>query len=152
MLNIKRIDRVSNAKIYDLTQTAPLVENVRTRQLRFLGHVIRMQVDNAMVSLTVSTYVHDWTQPQNFASKLFSQLWQKWFKGHFSQKCMGEKAILVRITNSTRIACCSKMTYKCFVIFSAEPLYFRLWLLLIPFSIANNPRTVHGSNSSLLQL
>ena len=46
MLNIKRIDRVSNAKIYDLTQTAPLVENVRTRQLRFLGHVLRMPDDD----------------------------------------------------------------------------------------------------------
>ena len=45
MLNIKRIDRVSNAKIYDLTQTAPLVENVRTRQLRFLGHLLRMPDD-----------------------------------------------------------------------------------------------------------
>ena len=45
MLNIKRIDRVSNAKIYDLTQTAPLVENVRTRQLRFLGHVLRIAGD-----------------------------------------------------------------------------------------------------------
>ena len=45
MLNIKRIDRVSNAKIYDLTQIAPLVENVRTRQLRFLGHVLRMPDD-----------------------------------------------------------------------------------------------------------
>ena len=45
MPNIKRIDRVSNAKIYDLTQTAPLVENVRTRQLRFLGHVLRMPDD-----------------------------------------------------------------------------------------------------------
>ena len=45
MLNIKRIDRVSNAKIYDLTQTAPLVENVRTRQLRFLGHVLRIPDD-----------------------------------------------------------------------------------------------------------
>ena len=33
------------AKIYDLTQTAPLVENVRTRQLRFLGHVLRMPDD-----------------------------------------------------------------------------------------------------------
>ena len=107
---------------------------------------------NAMVSLTVSTYVQDWTQPQNVASKLFSQIWQKRFIGHCCQKCMGEKANLVRITNSTRIACCSKMTYKCFEIFSAEPLYFRLWLLLIPFSIANNPRMVHGSNSSLLQL
>ena len=38
-------DRVSNAKIYDLTQTALLVENVRTRQLSFLGHVLRMPDD-----------------------------------------------------------------------------------------------------------
>ena len=45
MLNIKRIDTVSNAKICDLTQTAALVENVRTRQLRFLGHVLRMPDD-----------------------------------------------------------------------------------------------------------
>ena len=45
MLNIKRIDMVSNAIIYDLTQTAPLVENARTRQLRFLGHVLWMPDD-----------------------------------------------------------------------------------------------------------
>ena len=30
------------------------------------------------------------------------------FKGHCCQKCMEEKANLVRITNSTRIACCGK--------------------------------------------
>ena len=62
----------------------------------------------------------------DFASKLFSQLCQKRFKGHFCQKCIGEIANLVRIANSIRVACCSEMTYKCFVIFSAEPLYFRL--------------------------
>ena len=45
MLNIKRIDRVFSAKIYDLTQSAPLVENVRTRQLRFLGMKLRMPDD-----------------------------------------------------------------------------------------------------------
>ena len=45
MVNIKRIDRVSNTTIYDLTQTVPLVENVTTRQLRFLGHVRRMPDD-----------------------------------------------------------------------------------------------------------
>ena len=45
MLNIKRIDRVSNAKIYDLTKTAPLVETVRTHQRRFLGDVLRMPDD-----------------------------------------------------------------------------------------------------------
>ena len=31
--------------IYDLTQTVSLVENVRTCQLRFLGHVLRMPDD-----------------------------------------------------------------------------------------------------------
>ena len=45
LCSTSRVDRVSNARIYDLTQTAPLVENVRTRQLRFLGHVLRMPDD-----------------------------------------------------------------------------------------------------------
>ena len=39
-LNIKRIDRVPNATIYSLTETAPLIERVRLRQLRFLGPVL----------------------------------------------------------------------------------------------------------------
>ena len=41
MLNIRRIDRVPNATIYSLTESAPLIERVRRRQLRFLGHVLR---------------------------------------------------------------------------------------------------------------
>ena len=45
MLGIKRIDRVTNAAIYDLAQASPLVEKVRSRQLRFLGHVLRMPED-----------------------------------------------------------------------------------------------------------
>ena len=35
VLNIKIIDRVSNATVYGLTQAAQLVENVRTHYLRF---------------------------------------------------------------------------------------------------------------------
>jgi len=42
MLNIKRIDRVSNAQIYATTGTEPLIILVRQRQLRFLGHILRM--------------------------------------------------------------------------------------------------------------
>ena len=42
MLNIKRVDRVSNAKIYALTNMEPLINLVRSRQLRFLGHILRM--------------------------------------------------------------------------------------------------------------
>ena len=42
MLNIKRIDRVPNATIYSLTETAPFFEGVRLQQLWFLGHVLHL--------------------------------------------------------------------------------------------------------------
>lgn len=42
MLNIKRIDRVSNARIHSITNTQPLISRVRQRQLRFLGHILRL--------------------------------------------------------------------------------------------------------------
>ena len=42
MLNIKRLDRMSNERIYHLTNTQPLINTVRQRQLRFLGHILRM--------------------------------------------------------------------------------------------------------------
>ena len=42
MLDIRRIDRVPNASIYSLTETALLIETVRLRQLRFLGHMLRL--------------------------------------------------------------------------------------------------------------
>jgi len=42
MLNIKRLDRVSNAQIYEMTSTCPLINTVKQRQLRFLGHILRM--------------------------------------------------------------------------------------------------------------
>ena len=45
MLNIKRTDRVPNATIYSLTETTPLIERVRTKQLKFLGHILRMPHD-----------------------------------------------------------------------------------------------------------
>lgn len=42
MLNIKRIDHVPNTSIYAMTSTVPLIHNVRARQLRFLGHILRL--------------------------------------------------------------------------------------------------------------
>ena len=42
MLNIKRIDHVLNATVYSMTNTVPLIHLVRHRQLKFLGHVLRM--------------------------------------------------------------------------------------------------------------
>ena len=42
MLNIKRIDHVPNTSIYSMTDTSPLIHQVRHRQLKFLGHILRM--------------------------------------------------------------------------------------------------------------
>ena len=42
ILNIKRIDRIPNATIYNLTNAASLIEKVRVRQLKFLGHILRL--------------------------------------------------------------------------------------------------------------
>ena len=42
MLNIKRIDHVLNTAVYSMTNTVPLINLVRHRQLKFLGHILRM--------------------------------------------------------------------------------------------------------------
>ena len=54
---------VSNASNYDLTQAAPLVENVRTRQLRFLGHVLRMPDDELCKEYALYIPPHGKTKP-----------------------------------------------------------------------------------------
>ena len=45
MLNIKRLDRVTNTKVYQMTGSQPLITTVRQRQLRFLGHILRRPED-----------------------------------------------------------------------------------------------------------
>ena len=42
MLNIKRIDHILNTTVYSMTYTVPLIHLVRHRQLKFLGHLLRM--------------------------------------------------------------------------------------------------------------
>ena len=58
MLNIKRIDRVPNATIYSLTETAPLIERVGLRQLRFLGHVLRLPENEPLREFAVCVPTH----------------------------------------------------------------------------------------------
>ena len=43
MLNIKRVDRIPNETIYNLTNTTPLVARVKIHQLKFLGHILRLE-------------------------------------------------------------------------------------------------------------
>ena len=45
MMGIKRLDHVRNTQIHEMTNTQPLINTVRQRQLRFLGHILRMPED-----------------------------------------------------------------------------------------------------------
>ena len=44
MLNIKRLDKRTNAEIYELTGQKPLVNVVQNLQLRYIGHCLRRKV------------------------------------------------------------------------------------------------------------
>ena len=63
MLNIKRIDRVPNATIYSLAETAPLIERVRLRQLRFLGHVLRLPENEPVREFAMYVPTHGRRKP-----------------------------------------------------------------------------------------
>ena len=63
MLNIKRVDRVTNAKIYATTNTEPLIIRVRSRQLRFLGHILRMPEEEPCRRYALYTPSHGKRRP-----------------------------------------------------------------------------------------
>ena len=63
MLNIKGIDGVPNATIYSLTETAPLIERVRLRQLRFLGHVLRLPENEPVREFAMYVPTHGRRKP-----------------------------------------------------------------------------------------
>ena len=48
MLNIKRIDHVLNTTVYSMTNTVSLIHLVRHRQLKFLGHILRMSKEDLL--------------------------------------------------------------------------------------------------------
>ena len=54
MLNIKKLDHVSNQHIYDTTKEPPLYEIIKQRQLQFIGHILRMEKDE--ISYTYALY------------------------------------------------------------------------------------------------
>ena len=63
MLNIKRIDRVTNVSIYNLTKTTPLVERARARQLKFLGHILRMPAEEPCREYAIYVPKHGKSKP-----------------------------------------------------------------------------------------
>ena len=58
MLNIGRIDRIPNAAIYSLTETAPSIERVRLWQLSLLGHVLRLPENKPVREFAVYVATH----------------------------------------------------------------------------------------------
>ena len=63
MLNIRRIDGVPYATIYSLTESAPLNERVRLRQLRFLGHVLRLPENEPVRDFVMYVPTHGGKKP-----------------------------------------------------------------------------------------
>ena len=62
MLNIKR-DRVPNTTIYNLTKTVPLVVRTKTRQLKILGHIIRLPNDEPIKEYALYVPSHGKRKP-----------------------------------------------------------------------------------------
>ena len=83
MLNIKRVDRVPNTTIYNLTETTPLVVRARIRQLKFIGHMIyyACQMMSLLKSMHCMSQVMVKGNPED--NRLYSRntsnvLWEIW--------------------------------------------------------------------------
>ena len=63
MLNIKRVNRVPNTTIYNLTETAPLVVRARTRQLKFIGYLLRLPNDEPALAYALYVPSHGKRKP-----------------------------------------------------------------------------------------
>ena len=55
MLNIKQNDHIPNATIYTMTNTKSLLQQVKSQQLKFLGHILRLQ--DGELTTTYALYV-----------------------------------------------------------------------------------------------
>ena len=81
MLNIKRLDRVSNAQVHEMANTQPLIYTVRQRQMRFLGHIRRMPDDEPCRKYALFVPTHGRRRPGrqrtsylSYVQKLFGDL------------------------------------------------------------------------------
>ena len=78
MLNIKRIDHVPNSRIYDDTNTEPLVNRVRLRQLKFLGHILRMPEEEPCRLYALYTPSHGRRKPGRQRTSYLSYIQNYW--------------------------------------------------------------------------
>lgn len=74
MLNIKRIDHVPNSSIYVMTNTEPLIHCVRMRQLRFLGHILRLPEEEPARRYALYVPTHGKRRPGRPRTSYFSYI------------------------------------------------------------------------------
>ena len=72
MLNIKRIGHVLNTTVYSMTNTVPLIHLVRHRQLKFLGHILRMSKEEPARRIC-SVHSYHW-QKETWSTTYFNYL------------------------------------------------------------------------------
>ena len=111
MLNIKRTDHVSNERVYTITNTVPLINSVRSRQLRFLGHILRMQEDEPCRRYALYTPLHGKRRPGRQRTSYLS----------YAQKLLGDFDNLLLPDAITTLAS-NRSTWRNFVVacFAAE--------------------------------
>ena len=63
MLGVKRVDRVPNSEIYNRTNAKPLIQKVITRQLQFLGHILRLPDEEPAKCYALYTPPHGKRRP-----------------------------------------------------------------------------------------
>ena len=63
MLGMKRQDYISNIAVYSMTNTEPFVYYVRKRQLRFLGHILRLPEEEPARRYALFVPPHDKRKP-----------------------------------------------------------------------------------------
>ncbi len=111
MLNIKRTDHVSNANIYAITNTEPLVNSVRSRQLRFLGHILRLHEEELRKRYAFYTPPHGKRRPGRQRTSYLSYI----------QKLLGDTDNWLNLDAITALAM-DRSVWRSFVVacFAAE--------------------------------
>ncbi len=122
-----------NATIYIMTNTKPLVECVRSRQLKFLGHILRMPDDEPVRLYALYTPQHGKKKPG----------WQSTSFLTYIQRLLGDSECMFQPDQITSLAQARKGWKKLVVACSAADRWW--WLLHINITVMRSwklPRNI----------
>ena len=82
MLGLNQADaRMTNAKLYKLTDSRPIADNIRENQLKFIGHCLRMDAEEPANTYgpyqgTAITTHHLGRPKESYVSQIAKHLWK----------------------------------------------------------------------------